>query len=407
MQLEHSTVAGAGMDREADAAPRVSLVIPCLNEEAAIGLVVQKGTAGLEALGLSYEVIVVDNGSTDRSAEYAAAAGARVVHETARGYGSAYKRGFAEARGEFIVMADGDDTYPVDNLTPFFDLVLNHGYDMVNGDRFGGPMINGAMTWSHRYIGTPLLSWVLRWFSGAKLSDSQCGMRVFRKSAIAALDLRAPGMEFASEMLLKAARSGLKLGQVPISLMPRVGESKLQTLPDGWRHLRYLLVSSPDHLFTLPGVALLLLTLATLVFSVVEPRGIPLGGTLWQPRYLAVILGTAGVQTLWLGQLSKIYGRIVVGENVERFALERGLGLGIAILAVGVGAEVALGLQQFLLLPVRPVVDTIGALGVLVGLQTFFGSFMAYMLTSEYTRPIVNNVIPFRRVSDQAAREAA
>ncbi|GAC1318057.1 MAG: glycosyltransferase [Chloroflexota bacterium] len=380
---------------DSQSGPRVSLVMPCLNEEAAVGTVIRKGILGLDAVGMPYEVLVIDNGSTDRSAEIARAAGARVVYESNRGYGNAYKRGFAEARGEFIIMADADDTYPVDNLQPFFDLLLN-GYDMVNGDRFGGPMIAGAMTWSHRYIGTPLLSWVLRWFSGAKLSDSQCGMRVFRKSAIASLDLRAPGMEFASEMLVKAARAGLRLGQVPISLMPRVGESKLQTLPDGWRHLRYLLVSSPDHLYVLPGIGLLVLTLATLMLQVLAGQGTMIAGVLWQPRYLALVLGTAGVQVLWLGRLSKIYGAAVTNQDIPRFHLERGLALGSAILAFGLLAEVGLGTHRFLLLPLRPIMDTLGALGILLGLQTFFGSFTAYLLTSEYTRP-VTNVLPFRR----------
>jgi glycosyltransferase involved in cell wall biosynthesis len=213
---------------DAERPPVVSVVIPCLIERAAIGGAVLKASSGLMALQMPGEVIVVDNGSTDGSAAAAAAAGARVVHESRRGYGSACQRGFAESRGQYVVMGDGDGTYPLERLNEFVAL-LEAGFDLVNGDRFTGGIDPGAMTWSHRYLGTPMLSWLLRSVSGAKLADSQCGMRAFRSEALAGLKLRAQGMEFASEMLVKSARAGLRITEVPVHLSPRVGESKLQT----------------------------------------------------------------------------------------------------------------------------------------------------------------------------------
>jgi glycosyltransferase involved in cell wall biosynthesis len=374
----------------------VSLVIPCLNEEQAIGRVVEKGLAGLAALGVPGEVLVVDNNSTDGTAEAARKAGARVVLERRRGYGSAYQRGFAEARGKYIVMADGDDTYPVDNLRPFIEL-LDRGCDMVNGNRLAAGVDQGAMTWSHRYLGTPALSWLLRWITGTTLGDSQCGMRAIRKDALARLDLRAPGMEFASEMLVKAAWAGLRLGEVPITLAPRIGDSKLQTLPDGWRHLRYLLVASPDHLFLLPGLVLFLAGLALLVLQAMAPAGVPVGNIRWEPRFAPVVLGSVGTQVLWFGLLAKMYYASLgmLGEDrlltwfLRAFSLERALVTSLVVAAIGVGLELALVLQEgfdFIFIAPQPLLGSTGAFFTVVGVHSFFSSFLAYLMSSEHTR---------------------
>ena len=176
------------------AQPSVSVVIPCLNEAPAIRRVVERALAGLAGSGLSGEIVVVDNGSTDTTAAIAEAAGARVVCEPRQGYGNALRRGFAEARGTYVVMADGDETYPIDRVADFVEL-LQDGYDIVYGDRFAGGIEPAAMSWSHRYIGTPVLSWMVRRLSGTDVADSQCGMRAFRADALRALDLRAPGMD--------------------------------------------------------------------------------------------------------------------------------------------------------------------------------------------------------------------
>ena len=374
------------------AEPTISLVIPCLNEEGAIGEVVRKGLRALDALGVPGEVLVVDNGSSDRSVAIARRAGARVVHEPSRGYGSALRRGFAEARGRYVVIADGDDTYPVDDLRPFVKL-LDEGYDMVNGNRFGGGIQPGAMTWSHRYLGTPLLSLLLRAFTRTDLADSQCGMRAFRRQALRSLDLRAPGMELASEMLVKAARAGLRIGQVPITLAPRVGESKLQTLPDGWRHLRYLLTASPDHLFLLPGLLLLAFGLAVLGLQAVFPTGLPISDIWWRPEYAGVVLSLIGIQTIWFGLIAKVYSvatRLVATDRLTswflaRMTLERSLLVSFGFLTVGIIAEFALALQQLDLTPTIPFLGPFGALALLVGVQSFFSSFVIYLLTSDCT----------------------
>lgn len=381
-------------DRDGEVA--ATLVLPCLNEERAIALVVRRARHGFARLGIEAEILVVDNGSTDGSVAEALRAGARVVHEARRGYGSALKRGFLEARGRYIMMADADDTYPVDNFGPFIEL-LDAGCDMVNGDRFGGGIQPGAMTWSHQYLGTPVLSWILRWFTGASLRDSQCGMRAFRREALERLDLRAPGMEFASEMLVKAARAGLNLGEVPITLAPRIGDSKLQTLPDGWRHLRYLLVASPNHLFLMLGMVLFAGGLGMLGLQAVAPLGLPIGAGRWKPEYASVILAAVGGQILWFGLLAKIYyttiGLItkdgVVDWFLKVFSLERALALSVGLIGLGLGIEVALGLQQLALIGPMPALGAAGTFAILIGVESFFGSFMAYLLSSEYTRPMV------------------
>jgi hypothetical protein len=376
----------------------VSVVIPCLNEEHAIGGVVRQALAGIAALGVPGEVLVVDNASTDRTAEEAEGAGARVVVEPLRGYGNAYKRGFAEARGRYLVMADGDGTYPVDDLRPFIEL-LDQGFDMVNGDRFGGSMESGAMDWSHQYIGTPVLSWMVRGLAGARLRDSQCGMRAFRREALHRLDLRAPGMEFASEMLVKAARARLRIGEVPIKFGARVGESKLDTFRDGWRHLRYLLAVSPDQLFLLPGGILLVVGLVLLAFQLFAPAGIPLGQSRWRPAYGSVILEAVGLQIIWFGLLAKLYFSTVglsaddpvVTWFEKSFSLERALGLSFCVVVLGVVIELAILLSQFGLLgqvmQQIPDLGPVGATALVLGVQSVFSSFMAYLLISEYARP--------------------
>src|SRR6185503_8846539 len=204
------------------------------------------------------EVVVVDNGSTDRSAEIASAAGARVIHERRRGYGQAYLRGFSEARGDYIVMGDADDTYDFSNLDPLVAPLAN-GADMVLGNRFSGGIASGAMPWAHRYLGSPIINAVIRLFFGTRIGDSQSGLRAFRRDAAERLGLRSTGMEMASEMIVSASRAGFKIVEVPAPYAVRRGESKLSTMRDGWRHLRYLLLAAPDFLFTLPGAVLIVL----------------------------------------------------------------------------------------------------------------------------------------------------
>ena len=229
------------------------MVIPCLNEEASIERCVTDARTAFEGQGWEGEVIVADNGSDDRSAELARAAGALVVHEPRRGYGSAYRAGFAAAQGDYIVMADADLTYDFGDI-PRFVTKLDEGADLVMGDRMKG-IQPGAMPWLHRYVGNPVLTGILNLFFRTGVRDAHCGMRAVRRSALPRLDLRTTGMEFASEMVIRAGKERLEIEEIPIHYHPREGESKLSSFRDGWRHLRFLLVHSPTWLFIVPGAA--------------------------------------------------------------------------------------------------------------------------------------------------------
>lgn len=217
----------------------ISIVMPCLNEEKAIAQCIAWAREGLDRAGLSGEIIVADNGSTDRSVEIACAAGARIVHQPHRGYGNAYHKGFAASTGTFIVMGDADATYDFRDIDRLI-APLRGGYDYVLGSRFRGTILAGAMPWTHRYVGNPLLTFVLNALYGLKSSDAHSGLRAFTRDAYLRMGLTSPGMEFASELVIKAAQNKLRVAEVPITYYPRAGASKLNALRDGWRHLRFM-----------------------------------------------------------------------------------------------------------------------------------------------------------------------
>lgn len=302
-----SIAASSPLPQATTATPSVSVVMPCLNEEETVGVCVSKAVSWLDRSGMPGEVIVVDNGSTDRSVEIAEAAGARVIHERRRGYGQAYLRGFAEARGEFIVMGDSDDTYDFSDLSGLLE-PLRMGADMVLGNRFAGGISKGAMPWAHRYLGSPIINFVIRLFFGTRIGDSQSGLRAFRRTVSDTLGLRSSGMELASEMIVSAARAGLTIAEVPAPYAVRRGESKLNTVRDGWRHLRYLLLAAPDFLFTLPGMLMVALGVLTTVLSLVAPGGVVVGPLTWQPVFAGTILLAIGVNAMLFGVVAKLYG---------------------------------------------------------------------------------------------------
>ncbi|HSM38579.1 MAG TPA: glycosyltransferase family 2 protein [Candidatus Limnocylindrales bacterium] len=304
--IEPIPIEAAAVSIEA-ANPSVTIVMPCLNEESSVGICVEKAAGWLARRQLPGEVLVVDNGSTDRSVEVAIAAGARVVHERRRGYGQAYLRGFAEARGDYIVMGDSDDTYDFSDLDEMI-APLDRGADMVLGNRFSGGIATGAMPWAHRYIGSPIINLVIRVFFGARIGDSQSGLRAFRRGITERLGLRSSGMELASEMIVSAARAGLTIAEVPAPYAVRRGESKLSTLRDGWRHLRYLLLAAPDFLFTLPGVTMVLLGLAATTISLTAPDGLRIGPMEWRPVFAGTIGLAIGVNAVLFGVIAKLYG---------------------------------------------------------------------------------------------------
>jgi glycosyltransferase involved in cell wall biosynthesis len=329
----------AGTAGEQTTAKLLSVIIPCLNEAENIEQCVRTAWQAIELAGIEGEVIVADNGSEDGSAELAASAGASVVHEHRRGYGSAYIAGFAAARGTYIVMADADLTYDFNEI-PSFLRELQDGADMVVGDRMQN-IHPGAMPWHHRYIGNPLLSRLLNLLFHTGVSDAHCGMRAFRRDRLELLQLRTTGMEFASEMVVRAAKEKLDIREIPIEYHPRGGESKLSSFRDGWRHLRFLLLHSPNHLFILPGA--LMAALGGLI-SLTVLAHLPVLERQWDLHTLigGSLLLIVGAQLVGLGLCAHAYATYFMGERDawfdrarERLRLEHGLMLGGAVALVG------------------------------------------------------------------------
>jgi glycosyltransferase involved in cell wall biosynthesis len=368
-------------------APLVSVVIPCLNEAENIEVCVAAALGALREGAISGEVLVVDNASEDDSAALAAAAGARVVSEPRRGYGSAYLAGFAAASGEYIVMADADLTYDFNEI-PRFVAELNDGAELVMGDRMDN-IQPGAMPWLHRYIGNPLLSGLLNFFFRTGIKDAHCGMRALRRDVLPRLDLRTTGMEFASEMVIRASKENLKIAEFPIEYHPRGGESKLSSFRDGWRHLRFLLVHSPTHLFIAPGA--LLAGLGTLILVFVA-AGLDFFGRAWGLHALigGALLMIVGTQVVALGLCAHAYGTYFMGEKDpwfdrmrSRFRLEHGLLLGGAFMLIGVvmGAVIVV---TWISHGFGSLADehlaVVAASLVIVGIQIFFSSFLLSIL---------------------------
>jgi glycosyltransferase involved in cell wall biosynthesis len=366
---------------------RVSVVIPCLNEEEHIEECVARAQAALEKADIPGEVIVVDNASEDRSAERAAGAGARVVPEPRRGYGSAYLAGFGAAAGDYIVMADADLTYDFGEI-PRFVKLLDDGAELVMGDRMDN-IKPGAMPWLHRYVGNPILTGVLNMFFQTGVKDAHCGMRALRRDVLSRLDLRTTGMEFASEMVIRAAKVDLDIRQVPIEYHPRAGESKLSSFRDGWRHLRFLLIHSPTHLFVIPGA--LMAVLGAIVALTVALK-LDVLGRQWDIHTMVggALLMIVGTQVLALGLCAHAYGTYFMAERDPwfdrmraRFKLEHGLLLGGAItfagvvfgaVLVGIWANRGFGSLSEQRLAV------LAATFVIVGIQIFFSSFLLSIL---------------------------
>ncbi|GAC1462314.1 MAG: glycosyltransferase family 2 protein [Chloroflexota bacterium] len=368
----------------------ISIVMPCLNEDETIAPCVTKALEGIRRTGLPGEVVVADNGSTDRSVEIATELGARVIHQPLRGYGNAYRAGFEAARGKYIVMGDSDDTYDFTEIGQLIDK-LREGNEYVLGSRFAGNILPGAMPWLHQYIGNPVLTGLLNFLFGLKSSDAHSGLRAFTKDAYNRMKLQTTGMEFASEMVINAARAKLKVAEVPITYYPRAGESKLRSFRDGWRHLRFMMLYSPDHLFLVPGTVLLVLGLATMLFLLPGPKIINGHFIDYHFMFLASLLTIVGFQVLLTGFYAKAYAfthRFAPDDRMIQwfyryFSLEAWMLMGFAVFLIGAGIDGAIFITWIRhsfhgLFAVRPALLSLTLM--VIGLQLVFSSFLLSIL---------------------------
>lgn len=382
------TAAQPQAGRQRASAPLVSVVIPCLDEAESVGKCVRDAYRTLEEAGIAGEVIVADNGSSDGSVDLAEQAGARVVREPRRGYGSAILAGLSRARGKYVIIADADDSYDFTQIGAFIT-PLEEGADVVMGSRRNGNIHRGAMPWLHRYVGNPILTGVLNLFFRTGVSDAHCGMRAFRRDLLPRLDLRTTGMEFASEHVIRSSKLGLDMREVPIDYRPRAGESKLSSFSDGWRHLRFLLVHSPTWLFVVPGALLLFIGMLMGTIVVLE---VDLFAREWQLHTLigASMLAIVGSQILQLGISARTYAAYHFGEHDRLFdqvrahlRLEHGLIIGSAMLVGGMAlAAVVLGtwVQRGFGQLGEEKLAIAGVTLVVLGTQTIFGAFFLSVL---------------------------
>lgn len=325
--------------------------MPCLNEAETIGTCIRKARSFLEKNNINGEIVIGDNGSTDGSQEIAERDGARVVTVKQRGYGAALMGAIEGAKGKYIIMGDSDDSYDFLHLELFVDK-LREGYDLVMGNRFKGGIEKGAMPFLHKYLGNPVLSFIGRLFFNIKIGDFHCGLRGFRRDAIQRIGLRTPGMEFASEMVVKASLFNLKIAEVPTKLYPdgRSRPPHLRTWRDGWRHLRFLLLYSPRWLFFYPGLILFLVSTSLFIFLIYDVIGIKhVYFDVHTMTYLALVV-LFSTQLIGFYFVSKIYavnqGLIPINKNFNRIFgildLEKGMLFSLVLIIAGLGLFIKL-----------------------------------------------------------------
>ncbi len=327
----------------------LTILMPCLNEAETIATCIGKARHYLHRTGIRGEIVVADNGSTDGSREIAARLGARVVNVTERGYGAALKAGIRAASGRFVIMGDADDSYDFSNLGPFVKK-LREGAELVMGNRFQGGIAPGAMPSLHKYVGNPVLSGIGRLFFKSPIGDFHCGLRGFDREAITALGLESPGMEFASEMVVKATVRRKAIAEVPTTLHPdgRSRPPHLRSWRDGWRHLRFLLLFCPKWLFFYPGLLLFAAGLASMAWLLSEPRtvlGVEFGVNTMAFSMAAVVCGFEAIFFVAFARAVagdlRVLPRDPLVERLRRFwTLERGLLIGCAVFAIGLAAAI-------------------------------------------------------------------
>ncbi len=394
--MTFATKPQAGSTRTQDGdSIELSVVMPCLDESATVGSCVKKALGAMEQLGIRGEVIVADNGSTDGSQRIAAEHGAMVVPVQLRGYGSALHGGIEAARGQFILMGDADESYDFTQLEGFVSK-LREGYDLVMGNRFQGGILPGAMPPLHRYLGNPVLTGIGRLFFKSPVGDFHCGLRAFRKDAIERLELRTLGMEFASEMVVKATAFGLRITEIPTTLSPdrRDRAPHLRTWRDGWRHLRFLLLYSPRWLFLYPGIALFALGIILSAILLPAPRRV--GNIVFDVDTLlfAAMATLIGFQSVVFATFTKAFaiseGLLPEDPRLTRMfryiTLEVGLIVGGLLILAGAGSWV-LGLEYWRIRQFGPL-DTEKTLRIVIpgvvcftlGFQVVLSSFFLSVL---------------------------
>jgi hypothetical protein len=389
---------GARSDRpapDADERPDLTVVMPCLNEAETLETCIRKASTSAQELGLTLEIVIADNGSTDGSQEIARQAGAFVIDVDVRGYGAALRAGIERARADHVIIADADDSYALDDLGPFVE-ALDAGADLVMGNRFKGGVMPGAMPTMHRVVGNPILSFIGRRLFSTEIGDFHCGMRGFRRQAILDLDLHTTGMEYASEMVVRASLDGLDVREVPTVLRPdgRTREPHLRTWRDGWRHLRFLLLFSPRWLLLLPGIALVaigLIGLVALLPGPVQIGSVELDIHALLYAHLAVVVG---VNAIVLACFARVYavsaGLLPESDGLtrwlQRLSLERVLVVAILLIVAGlIGSIVAVaewGSESFEGLDpsetMRIVIPSVT--GVAIGAELVLASFVIGVL---------------------------
>ncbi|MGI9127244.1 MAG: glycosyltransferase family 2 protein [Roseomonas sp.] len=373
----------------------LTILMPCLNEAETIATCIKKALAYLAQSGVSGEVLIADNGSTDGSQAIARGLGARVTDVPDKGYGAALIAGIAGAQGRFVIMGDSDDSYDFSALDPFM-AKLRDGFDLVMGNRFRGGIAPGAMPPLHRYLGNPVLSTIGRVFFGGPIRDFHCGLRGFARAAIVALDLRAPGMEFASEMVVKATMRGLRITEVPTTLSPdgRSRPPHLRSWRDGWRHLRFLLIFCPRWLFFYPGA--LLFALGAITMAVLLHGPAMLGFVTLDVHTLLYASGAVvmGFQAMQFWVFARLYGALTgllpappgLTQTLSRFGLEAALVVAALLLLLGLGlgffALAQWGAEDFGALSggkvMRLAIASVTAM--LLALQLAFGAFFLALL---------------------------
>jgi len=370
----------------------VSVVIPCLNEAQSIAICIDKALTALHKEGVRGEVVVADNGSTDGSIDIAEKHGARVVPVVMRGYGNALRKGIEEARGEFIIMGDGDDSYDFSELSKFI-VKWREGHDLIMGNRFEGGIERGAMPWLHKHFGNPALTWMLNSLFHGAVGDAYCGMRGFSKDLYERAAPRSTGMEFALELVIKATKLGASVAEIPITLWPdkRGRRPHLRTFHDGWRSLRFMLLYAPNWLFLFPGTSLFLLGVGLVFWLLPGPRHLGRVVVDIHTMLFGMTSALTGVQIISIGLFAKLFSfaeRFCRGQRslerwLKRVTLEQGLMAGAILTLVG-GSGATWVLWSWVASGFGPLDDArvviFFSLWFLVGIQVIFSSFFLSML---------------------------